>query len=69
VNCLLKHVIEGKVEGKLEVRGRRGGKRKQLMDDLKKTRGYCKLKEEEVAHTVWRTGFGRGCGPVVRMNE
>jgi hypothetical protein len=66
-NCLLKHVIEGKVEGKLEVRGRRGGKRKQLMDDLKKTRGYCKLKVEEVDHTVWRTGFGRDCGPVVRQ--
>ena len=66
-NCLLKHVIQGKVEGKLEVRGRRGGKRKQLLDDLKKTRGYCKLKEEAVDHTVRRTGFGRGYGPVVRQ--
>jgi hypothetical protein len=52
-NCLLKHVIEGKVDGKLEVRGRRGGELKQLLDDLKETRGYCELKEETVDHTVW----------------
>jgi len=25
------------------------------------------LKEEELDRTVWRTGFGRGCGPVVRQ--
>jgi hypothetical protein len=66
-NCLLKHVIEGKIEGKLEVRGRRGGKRKQLLDNLKETRGYFELKEEAVDHTVWRTGFGRGYEPVVRQ--
>jgi hypothetical protein len=30
-NCLLKHVIERKVEGT----GRRGRRRKQLLDDLK----------------------------------
>jgi hypothetical protein len=34
-NCLLKHVIEGKIEGRTEVTGRRGRRRKQLMDDLK----------------------------------
>jgi hypothetical protein len=32
-NCILKHVIEGKVE----VTGRRGRRRKHLLDDLKKT--------------------------------
>jgi hypothetical protein len=37
-NCLLKHVIEGKIEGRLEVTGRRGRKRKQLLYDLKKRR-------------------------------
>ena len=47
-----------------EIRGRR---RKQLPDDLKKTRGYRKLKEEALARTVWRTGFVRGCGTVVRQ--
>ena len=31
-NCLLKHVIEGKIEGA----GRRGRRRKQLLDTLKK---------------------------------
>jgi hypothetical protein len=33
-NCLLKHVIEGKIE---EAR-RRGRRRKQLLNDLKETR-------------------------------
>ena len=47
-NCLIKHIIEGKIEGSLEVTGRRGRKSKQLMDDLKKKRRSCKLKEEAV---------------------
>jgi len=34
-NCLSKHVIEGKIEGRIEVTGRRGRRRKQLLDDLK----------------------------------
>ena len=29
-NCLLKHVIEGKVGGRIETKGRRGRRRKQL---------------------------------------
>jgi hypothetical protein len=44
-NCLLKQVIEGKIEGRVEVTGRRGRRRKQQLDDLKETRGYWKLKE------------------------
>jgi hypothetical protein len=32
-NCLLKHVIEGKLEGRIEMTGRRGRRRKQLLDD------------------------------------
>jgi hypothetical protein len=63
-NCLLKHVIEGKIEEKIEVLGRH----KQLLDVLKETRGYWKLKEEALDRTVWRTGFGSGCGPVVRQD-
>jgi hypothetical protein len=43
-NCLLKDVSEGKIEGKNEVTGRRGERRKQLLD--KKARGYWKLKEK-----------------------
>jgi hypothetical protein len=38
-NCLLKHVIEGKLEGRIEMTGRRGRRRKQLLDDLKEKRG------------------------------
>jgi hypothetical protein len=34
-NCLLKQVIEGKLEGRIEMTGRRGRRRKQLLDDLK----------------------------------
>jgi hypothetical protein len=37
-NCLLKHVIEGKLEGRIEMTGRRGRRRKQLLDDLKEKR-------------------------------
>jgi hypothetical protein len=54
--------------------GRRGSRRKQLLDDLKDKRRYWKLKEEALDRTLWRTRFGRGYGPVVRqttewMNE
>ena len=66
-NFLLTHVIEGEVEGRIEVIGRRGRRLKQLLDDLKETRRYRKLKEEALDHTVWRTRFGRGCGSVVRQ--
>ena len=34
-NCLLKPVIEGKIEIRIDVTGRRGRRRKQLLDDLK----------------------------------
>jgi hypothetical protein len=36
-NCLLKHVIEGKLEGRIEMTGRRG-RREELLDDLKEKR-------------------------------
>ena len=65
-NCLLKHVIEGKIERT----GRRGRRRKQLLDELSEKRRHCKSKEEalRVYRTVWRTGFGNGCVPVLRQN-
>jgi hypothetical protein len=65
-NCLLKHVIEGEIEGRIEVTGRRGRRRKQLLDDFKKTTSYWTLKEGAVDHSLWRTRFGRGYGPAVR---
>jgi hypothetical protein len=45
--------------------GRRGRRRKKLLDDLKERRGYCHLKEEALDRTVRRARFGRGFGPVV----
>jgi hypothetical protein len=50
-----------------EVTEGRGRRRKQLLDDLKETIGYCKLKEGALDRIVWRTGFGRDCGHVVRQ--
>ena len=63
-NCLLKHVIEGKIKGEMEVARRR----KKLLVDLKDKRGYSHLKEEAVDRTIWRHRFGGGFGPVVRQN-
>jgi hypothetical protein len=56
------------------VTGRQGRRRRKLLDDLKERRGYSHLKEEALDRTMWRAGFGRGFGPVVRqtakwMNE
>jgi len=66
-NCLLQGVIEGKIKGSIEVTGRRGRRRRKLLDDLKERRGYSQLKEEALDRTVWRADFGRGFGPVVRQ--
>jgi hypothetical protein len=66
-NCLLQRVIEGKIKGGIEVAGRRGRRRRKLLDYLKERRGYCHLKEEALGDTMWRAGFGRGFGPVVRQ--
>jgi hypothetical protein len=62
-NCLLTHIIEGKIRGTR----RRGRRRKQLLDDLKEARRYWKLKEEAQDRTLRRTQFGRGYGPVARQ--
>ena len=61
-NCILKQVIEGKIKGGIEVTGRRGRRRRKLLDDLKERRGYSHLKEEVLERTMWRAGFGRGLG-------
>ena len=67
-NCLLRRVIEGKIKGGIEVTGRRGRRRRKLLDDLKEKRGYSHLKEEALDRTMWRNRFGGGFGPVVRQN-
>ena len=66
-NCLLQRVVEGKIQGGIEVTGRQGRRRRKLLDDLKERRGYCHLKEETLDRTMWRARFGRGFGPVVRQ--
>ena len=47
--------------------GRRGRRRRKLLDDLKEKRGYSHLKEEALDRTTWRARFGRFFGPVVRQ--
>ena len=68
-NWLLKHVIEGKIERRIEVAGKWERRCKQLVDDLKEKRGYWRFKDEVLDHTLWRTHFGRGYGPVIRHNR
>ena len=47
-NCLLKHVIGGRIE----VTGRRARKHKQLLDYFKEKTGYRKLEEEALDRSV-----------------
>jgi len=56
-NCLLQRVIEGKIQGGIEVRGRQGRRRRKLLDDLKGRRGYSHLKEEALDRTMCRARF------------
>jgi transposase len=39
-NCLLKHVIEGKIYGRKELTGRRGRRSKHLVDDVEEMGEY-----------------------------
>jgi len=49
------------------VTGRRGRRRRKLLDDLKEGRGYSHSKEEVLDRIMGRSRFGRGFGPVVRQ--
>lgn len=55
------------------MKGRRGTRREQLMDDLKENKEELKLKEEELDPILWGTCCGRAHGPLIRqaalMNE
>jgi len=66
-NWLLQRVIEGKIQGGIEVTGRQRRRHRKLLDDLKERRGYSDLKEEALDRTMWTAGFGRGFGPAVRQ--
>jgi hypothetical protein len=57
-NCLLQRVVEGKIKEGIEVTGRRGRRRRKLLDDLKERIGYSHLKEEALDGTVWKARFG-----------
>jgi hypothetical protein len=51
-NCLIKHIIDGKIERGIDVMGRQDRRRKQLLDDFKETKGYWNLKEYTLARAV-----------------
>jgi hypothetical protein len=61
-NCSLKHIIKGKMEGAIEVTGRRRRRRESLLADLNKKRGRWKMKKEAQNPTLWRISLGRGYG-------
>ena len=48
--CLLEHIIEGKIEERIYVKGRRRKGRKQLLYDVKEKKGYWGLKE----NSLWK---------------
>jgi len=58
-NCLLKYVIEEKLEGRIQVTGRRGRRRKYVLNDSKEKRGYWILKEEALDRPLWRIWCGK----------
>jgi hypothetical protein len=66
-NCLLQRVNEGKINGGIEVTGRRGRRCRKPLDDLKERRGYSHLEEDALDRTMWMACFGRGFGPVIRQ--
>jgi hypothetical protein len=74
INCLLRQVIKGKIEGGIEVAKGRGRRCRKPLDDLQEMTGYSQLKEEALDRTKWTDRCGRGFGTVVRqttkrMNE
>jgi len=66
-NWLLQSVIGGKIKWGIKVTGRRGRRRRKLLDDFKESRGYSHLKKEALNCTMWRARFGKGFRPVVRQ--
>jgi len=51
-NCLIKYVMEGKIEGRVEVTGRRGRRSKHPQFCFKETTGCRKLKEGALHRAV-----------------
>ena len=53
---IIKQVIGGKIEERVEVTERRGKRRNQLLDNFKETRGYWKWKEKLLRKRLWTWG-------------
>jgi len=62
IHCLLTNFIKEKVEEAKRLRRWY----KQLLNDLTENVTYRTLKAEATDRTLWRTRFGRICGPVAR---
>jgi len=65
--CLLQSVIEEKIKGGTQVTGRRGRRRRKLLDNLNENREYSHLREEALDFTMLRPRCGRDFVPVVRQ--
>jgi hypothetical protein len=50
------------------VTGKRGRRRRKLLDDLKERTGNSHPKEEALDRTTWKARFGRGFGPIMRQS-
>ena len=59
-NCLLKYVIQGKVQGRIDVIGRRGRRRQQLLNDLKEIR---EIRDGAALVTTYQTTRCHSKGP------
>jgi hypothetical protein len=59
--CLLKHVVGGKIEKKIDVIGWRGGRSKQLLHDFKEQRGYWELEDKTTSLSA-KKSFGKVLG-------
>jgi len=66
-NCLLQRIIGRKIKEGIEVKRRRGRRRRKLLDGLKESRGYSHLKKEALDRAMRRARCGRGFGPTGRQ--
>jgi hypothetical protein len=51
-NCLLKHFIEGKKEGRIEVMGKQGTRIQQSQNDLKEKKRLLEIERGNISHSV-----------------
>jgi hypothetical protein len=68
-NCLLQQAVEVKIKGGMEVKGRRGRRRRKLLDGLKERRGYSHLKEEALDRQDVESSVWKRLGPVARQTN